>query len=124
MCDIAPLQYTTKRSDLATCSMPSYESGRKNCANHAVFLCPVVGGGQHKASAADSWQDSGGEWCSGQQLSEPATADGLLLPCALLDAQSGAFLQQAFGCGRTGDSHNSGFEIGAQLALGGAWCSR
>ena len=89
MCDIAPLQYTTKRSDLATCSMPSYESGRKNCANHAVFLCPVVGGGQHKASAADSWQDSGGEWCSGQQLSEPATADGLLLPCALLDAQSG-----------------------------------
>ena len=64
MCNIAPLLYTTKRCEMATCYMPCYmpshESDRKHCANQAVFLGPVVGGGgwQHNESAL-CWQDSG-----------------------------------------------------------------
>ena len=44
--------YTTKRSrcDMAACFMlcymPSYESCRKSCANQAVFLGPLEGGGR------------------------------------------------------------------------------
>ena len=57
MCDIAPLLYTTKRCEMATCYMPcympSYESSRNSCANQAVFLGPIVGGGRVAGSTMD-----------------------------------------------------------------------
>ena len=109
------------------CNMPSYESGRKNCANQAVFLGPVVGNGRVAGSnspAADLllWLDSGARaaahWTSHRGW--PAAA----LREAGRAEWPPAFLQQAFGCGRTGDSHSSGFKVAAQPALGGARRSR
>ena len=84
MADIAPLLYTTKRSDMATCYLPycmlSYESVRKSCTNQAAFLGPVVGGWRVVGSAmhlplADSlwWLDSGAQRSS-------STAGGLRRP--------------------------------------------
>ena len=54
------------------------------------FLGPVVGAGGWQAERCIcSWFPAvSRQWCSTQQLTEPATAGGLLRPCALLDSHA------------------------------------
>ena len=65
-----------------------------------------------------------GQWCAAQQLrgTELATAGGLRAAGRAAGPeewpQALAWLQQAFGCGGTGDSHRRRFEVAAALALG------
>ena len=67
---------------LLTCYMPCYESGRKSCANQALFLGPIVGGRQVAGSALISWV--AWQWCSGTAEWPPASLQqvaGLATAC-------------------------------------------
>ena len=111
-------------------AMPRYESSRKSCANQDVFLGPVVGDGRVAVSTMHLPLIP----CCGRTVVFRAAAhwtSNCGWPVAALRAAGRAewppaFLQQAFGCGRTGNSHSSGFkfEVAAQPALSGAWRSR
>ena len=129
MCDIASLLYNTKRCDMATCYMPCYMPSCESRKSKSGCISRPrrrwrAGGRQHNASAADSlrWQESGA--LSSRSVNQPLLVAVAALRAAGRAEWPPASLQQAFGCGRTGDSHCSGFEVAVQPALGGARRSR
>ena len=101
---------------------------QESFANQAVFLGPVVGGGLVAGSTMHLPLIC---YCGRTEvlLAAAQWTSHCRWPAAALRAAGRAewppaFLQQAFGCGRTGDSHHSRFEVAAQPALSGSRHSR